>query len=321
MPVFNTSLSANDILFTDGTRQSSAANPVLRNRVINGTMRVAQRGPVPIVLNTLTFGGCDRFPITATGFTTVSGTLRQATGTNLYVQEAQVVSTGSGTLTFHHRIEAINVVDIFTCYVYAQFEIYQDTGSPITITYNLTSPSVKDNWTTWGGWNGSSGNDNTTVIPSGVRTKVGREFAIDIDPIAKEAERGLGLAIYIPFGAVTNKYFQISNVQIEKGQYPTELEYIPLTVEQMRCQRYYDRITVSDRNYATGTSGVGGPVKWRQPMRVAPTATITAGTRTNAGTVVLNNITPYGANHFVPSLATGICGAQLDIIQLNAELL
>lgn len=315
-----TQLTGTDILFPDDTRQANAAAPVLRNRVINGQMRVAQRGDTPIVLNTLTFGGCDRFPITATGFTTVSGTLRQAGISSLYVQEAQVTSTGSGTLTFHHRIERLNVYDIFTCWICVQFEVYQDTGSAINLTWDVMKPTNFDVWTVSNPIiNGNAG--VTTSIPSGVRTKITKSFYIDTDPASAEALCGLGIVINFPFGAVTNKFFQISNVQLEKGNYPTEIEYVPLPVEITRCHRYYDRVIQTTRNYASGTAGVGSSIKFHQNMRVAPTATITAGTRTNAGTVVVNSITPYGANHFVPSLASGICGAQLDIIQLNAEIL
>lgn len=322
MPIFQTQLTNEGVVFSDGTQQTSSANPISRNRIINGRMQVAQRGAVTIPLTTLTFGGCDRFPVTATGFTTATGTLRQAGIINAYVQEAQMTTTGSGIVRFHHRIEAVNVLDLHDCSITIQLEAYQDTGATVNVTLELVAPTeFVDNWSSW--FQSNNPNPRVTVaVPSGVRTKIVHTTILDmLSLVDRESSKGLGITVSFPAGAVTNKYFQIGNVQLEKGQQTTELEYVPLTLEQMRCQRYYDEVYVSDRQYAGGTSGISGPVKWRQPMRATPTITRIAGTLTNASSVVIENITAYGATHRVVSSAGGICGAQLETLKISAELL
>lgn len=323
MPIFQTQLTNEGIVFSDETQQTSSANPVGRNRIINGQMRVAQRGAIAVPLTTLTFGGCDRFPITATGFTTASGTLRQAGTVGAYVQEAQMTTTGSGIVRFHHRIEAANVKDLHDCYISAQVEVYQNTGAAVSVTLQLTSPSeFVDNWSSWGPVVYTGTPSNTVSVPSGVRTKIIHYLLLDeYNVLGTDTAKGLGITVSFPVGAVTSKFFQIGNVQLEKGRYPTELEYVPLTLEQMRCFRYYDEVVVTDRNYASGTTGISGPVKWRQPMRATPTIARTAGTLTNASSVVIDNISAYGATHRVVSSASGISGAQLETLKISAELL
>ena len=328
--IFNTTMTSNQIQFADGSIQSNAANPIYRNRVINGQMRVAQRGPIAVPLNTLTFGGCDRFPVKATGFTTISGTLKQARSGYAvnadYAQElANVTTTGAGTISFIHRMERRNVTDLYDCFVTLQADLYQDTGATITVTVSLNAPTGgvngNDDWSFTAPYTFAT---QTVDIPSGVRTKVVWTYNIDQTSVPNSYRKnrwGLGFIIDFPVGAVTGKYFQISNCQFEKGNYPTEIEYVPLTIEENRCQRYYCEMLLYDGKYAAGTQDISGPVFWPQPMRVAPTVAITLGTLSNSSGAEVSAINKYGARHYVYSNATGACSTQGTIVKASAELI
>lgn len=324
--ILSTTMTKTEIQFTDGSQQSSSANPIYRNRVINSRMRVAQRGPVAVPLNTLTFGGCDRFPVKATGFTTFSGTLQRAGSSGFYVQElANVTTTGSGTISFIHRMERRNVTDLYNCFVTLQAELYQDTGATITATLSLNAPSGgingNDDWSYTAPYTFAT---QTVSIPSGVRTKVVWTYDIDQTSVPNDYRKnrwGLGFIIDLPVGAVTGKYFQISNCQFEKGSYPTEIEYVPLTIEEMRCQRYYCELILSDGKYAAGTQDISGPAFWPQPMRVAPTVAVTNGQLSNSSGVEISAINKYGARHYVYSVTTGQCTSTGTIVKASAELI
>lgn len=320
--IFSTTMTDTEIQFTDGSQQSSAATPIFRNRVINGQMRVAQRGPVAVPLNTVTFGGCDRFPVKATGFTTFSGTLQRAGSSAFYVQElGNVTTTGSGVVSFIHRIESLNVMDLQYCFITLQVELYQDTGETLSPQIKIAVPYgvYEDVWTT------SYIRSTTTVsLPSGVRTKFTVTYEIDVGRSSgeyPEVKSGLGFIVDIPVGAVTGKYFQITNCQLERGTAPTDIEYVPLTIEENRCQRYYNQLKVTDGKYAAGTQDITGSVYWRQPMRIAPTVTVTNGTLYNSVGVEVNAINKYGARHYVGSSATGVAASVNTIVKASAELI
>lgn len=321
--IFITTMTKTEIQFFDGSQQSRASHQVGRNRLINGQMRIAQRGPVAVTLNTLTFGGCDRWPVQATGFTTFSGTVQQAGTASLYVQEVgNITTTGSGVINFIQRIEALNIRDIGRGSITFQCELYQDTGATISPVINLHRPSTgnPDDWATQ-----SLVASTTVSLPSGVRTKFTWTYELDVgvsmtDPI--RTDPGLSVTISFPVGAVTGKYVQISNCQFEKGIYPTAIETIPLTIEETRCQRYYNVISVGFRNYGTTASDIASTITWQQYMRAAPTVTkISAGSLvTNTSGSTIDALTPVGGRHYINVSATGIAGISDEIIAADAEL-
>lgn len=324
--IFKTTMTKTEIQFSDESQQSRASHQVGRNRLINGQMRIAQRGPVAVALNTLTFGGCDRWPVQATGFTTFSGTVQQAGTASLYVQElANVTTTGSGVINFIQRIEALNIRDVGRGFITLQVELYQDTGATISPVLYLYKPRYNPSSGAWDDWTTPILIASTTVsLPSGVRTKFTWTYELDVgssssDPIRTDA--GLGITISFPVGAVTGKYFQISNCQLEKGIYPTAIETIPITVEETRCQRYYNVVSVGTRNYGT-TADIASSIKWQQYMRAIPTVTkIRAGTLiSNATTSTIDAISQVGARHIVNVSATGSAGISDEILAADAEI-
>lgn len=216
------------------------SNPLMfRNRIINGDCSVAQRGNVAVSSNTTAYGGCDRIAIQTSGFTTVSGTIAQAgtvgsgTSSSGYVQQfGGVTTTGSGTIAFIQRIEAINCADLNSKTVTISLTLYQDTGSTLSPTINLYKPNALDNWSA------STFLQGTAVsLPTTSRTR----FTFTATLGATDASNGLAVQVVFPVGAVSSKFFQISDIQLELGSSATPFERRPIGMELQLCQRYYEK--------------------------------------------------------------------------------
>lgn len=214
------------------------SNPLsFRNRIINGDCSVAQRGNVSINSNTTAYGGCDRIAVQTASFTTVAGTIAQAgslgsgSSSSGYVQQfGAVTTTGSGTISFIQRIEAINCADLNSKTVTISLTLYQDTGSTLSPTINLYKPNALDNWS------GSTFLQGTTVsLPTTARTR----FTFTATLGATDASNGLAVQVNIPVGAVSTKYFQIMDIQLESGSSATPFERRPIGMELQLCQRYF----------------------------------------------------------------------------------
>jgi len=82
----------------------------------------------------------------------------------------------------------------------------------------------------------------------------------------------------------TSNYFQITGVQLEQNYQPTPFEQRPIGIELALCQRYYWRNAI----YGAGAVGGGGTVPivtvaFKTPMRASPTITYVSGGTTMNG--------------------------------------
>ena len=234
--------NATSVAFPDLSVQNTAATGFgFKNRIINGGCAVSQYGSVSIAANTnKTYGGCDRIALQTTSFTTISGTLVQAgsagsgaSATGFVQQFGPVTTTGSGTITFFQRIEAVNVGDLNSSAVTISFSLYQDTGSTLSPTINFYKPTALNDYTSATFINGVA-----VSLPTGVRTT----FTYTLTLGASDATNGLQVQINIPVGAITSKYFQIGNLQLEKGSTATSFDYRPYGTELALCQRYFQAL-------------------------------------------------------------------------------
>ena len=100
--------------------------------------------------------------------------------------------------------------------------------------------------------------------------------------------------------AATNRYFQLTDVQLEAGGSATPFEQRHYGTELAICQRYYQqcgRWHVQGYGYGAGTDGTGSAMMWATTMRTAPTVTKSAGDDGgSAADMVFNNITVYGCS-------------------------
>lgn len=232
-----TSLTATGVQFPDNSVQTAPALTGFRNRIINGDMRIAQRGAVAFSNGGAVYGGCDR-TIVGAGFTTsFTGNVRRAgsAANGYYVQELFFSSSGSGEISFTQCIEANNVYDLQNTYITVQMKVYHDTGQTIPFKIRMQKPGSVDNWSSATEFAISSEN----LLPSGVMTLV--TFTTYLG--ALDARNGLRVigTYYVPSGTNTNRYLQITNIQLEKGSTATDFEFRPYSVELAMCQRYYEK--------------------------------------------------------------------------------
>lgn len=246
-----------------------------KNRIINGSCLIAQRGSVTLSSNASLYGGCDRWFLASTGFSTVSAVMSQAgsvgsgASNSGYVQQYFVTTTGSGSLSIQQRIESYNCADLNSKSVTISLSLYQDTGSILSPTINLYKPTAQDNYTSTTFINGTS-----VSLPSGVRTT----FTYTVALGSSDATNGLALVIIFPIGAVTNKYIQIGDVQLEVGVTATTFDYRAYGDELLLCQRYYTRFTAGSPfgGIIAGGSAWNAPITFNPPLRTTATTANTS---------------------------------------------
>lgn len=282
---------------------------LFRNRLINGNMRVTQRGSIPAVNNTVVYGGADRWFCLPASFTTVTAgsIVRSAlTGTTSGYGQwlAGFSTTGAGTVTFGQRIELLNTADLNSKSLAFSGVLYQDTGSTLTVEIKLLKAGAADNFTT----STQIGSTATFSIPSGVSTRVIASY------LANSTDGNNGIAVDIKFlgvGAVTSKNFAIGDCQLEAGPVATPLETRPIGMELALCQRYYYRYTTTntypfiDTVAATGTFPIAN-MFYPVTLRTTPTSSATIGSAglNNCSSLTLSTPNPFNAYMQVTSTAS-----------------
>lgn len=282
-----------------------------RNKIINGACRVAQRGSVAISNNTFTYGGVDRIACYLTGFTTASGTLSQGEWGNGYGQYFTLTSTGSGSVQFHSRLESFDVAVLNGKQVTISADVFQNTGAAVNARIYLFKPNALDDHTT------STGLANSAFIsiPNNAATHISATFTLG----ASDATNGLTpLIAFEGVGAVTGINFGITKFQLVEGSIDTPFEYPPLAVDQMLCQRYYQRVKVELQSPAIGS--ILYAYNFPVPMRVQPTLTNNTAGTLSAATVANSAATSSYSGYFqiTASDAGGYVTNRIE--NLNAEL-
>lgn len=294
----------------------------MKNRLINGDMRVAQRG----IFGPTSAGGytLDRWWIGTTG--TLLGWAQNQTnvvnmnenGTYALAWAGEAGNTGFLVM---QRIESNNSKDLAGGNVTVSFWMYQSTGVTRNISPALVySGGIADAWPSQ---TNIPALDPATPVPSGVWTKVVNRFAV---PVAATT----GLCLYpwnaaIPF--LAGQAGRLANVQLESGDIATPFDRQPYAHQLGLCQYYYRRDTFghnvvvgAGQAHTTGTAYIQVPLTGA--MRVPPTIVVSGGLARLGGEVVgapvavgygpsgiFFNVawssTPFTAGHAVLLAATG----------------
>lgn len=249
-----------------------------RNVIINGDMRVAQRG-----VSGLGAGyGLDRWFVNMSGTAGVVSQFGPAVNMPGNGQSYVLTFTGATGNTdsnIEQRIEAANSRHLAGKTVAVSYWVYQSTGSAKTANTQLAYANALDNF----GAVTIIANNTTGSIPNATWTKITTTFAI---PSA--AVNGIRLTLMNGIGPiVAGQNYALGDVQLEIGSIATPFERIPFSVQLAMCQRYYCKTfpySTAPANNA-GTAGalfIGGngtnayhTVRWDFPatMRAAPTFT------------------------------------------------
>lgn len=238
----------------------------MKNRIINGDMRIAQRGVSGTIAGGYTL---DRWILASTG--TAPSWSQQRTSSSAMMDYAfdslsWPGAAGNTGVIALQRIESVNCADLAGGKVSISFWVYQSTGQAQTMTPALVySGGAADSW---GSQVGIPALDPAVIVPSGVWTMVTNKFNV---PTA--AVTGLGVYPWgsaIPFGAGTAGY--LSKVQLEPGDTVTPFDAISRGLQLFNCQRYYERIAgVGSEGYVTSQTGLAATVPFKAQKRVSPT--------------------------------------------------
>lgn len=218
------------------------------------------------------------------------------------------------------RLEAIDTPqDTLTI----QARIYNNTGSPITPSLEIDTPSATDDWTT----STNRLSQALQACPNGSWTQVFTTFTtMGMVNISK------GVQIGFDFGALTSGDVLITQVQMERGSALTTYRARPYGAELALCQRYYQRLEVADG----GVFGLGGAntatngrfyFTLSPPMRGAPsisnttvgwfqTQAASGGANTDVTTLAFDLASPTGFR-VVYADATGASYTTGDLLLLK----
>jgi len=278
----------------------------LRNRIINGDMRVAQRGSTTLS-GVDTYGGCDRTFGGPSGFTTSSGNILQGGSlggpysSSGFLQSVLLTTTGTGIVRFGQKIEVLNTADLNGKQITISAKLTQDSGSALNATITVFRPT-----TTANDFSAQTllATSSAVSVPSssGSGTAITHTFTLGSTDASK------GLAVYVTYagvGAVTSKSFYIGDIQLEVGPVATPFEQIPIGLSLQLCQRYFEYQSNAQLiAYWQSTTAGKFVLTWSVPKRTTVSvtasgtwvqqilaATFASGSNTNIGTVTLTQYT------------------------------
>lgn len=232
-----------------------------RNRIIDGDMRIAQRGTSFTVANTASVTSAnytlDRWYCIASGGTPA---FAQAAGSSPFPYTAQITgASGVTALTLGQRIESNNIQDL--------------AGSTVTLSAYLKSSTLTS--VTWTAYYANSADSfgTKTSIATGTFT-INSTLTQYSTPISLPSNAVNGVAIEFSTGAFTGGTLTVTGVQLEPGTTVTTFEELPTSLELSMCQRYYwQGKPFNQFNFSAYTTGCVGcfTVSFHVTMRATPT--------------------------------------------------
>lgn len=312
---------------------SSALLPAglgFRNKIMNGDMRIAQRGT-----GSITAASQNQYPVdrwTANSNATNSITFQQVADAPAgFTYSVRATSGGTGAAYssnhytfFTQKIEGFNIADLawgtasakpitisFWVKVSANavgthaIAVENSSG---TMNYVATYTVSSTSWEyktiqIYGPTSGTFNVDNTLGINLNFTLGAGSTY----DATAGVWTSGkYSVAGAVDFGALASATWQITGVQLEQNYQPTPFEQRPYGVELSLCQRYFHIVPATDM-YAynlywnVGLSGGSQVVnyKWPVPMRAIPTIRTSAGSATALDFSYFQNAAGAGLQRFL----------------------
>jgi len=316
-----------------------------RNRVINGDMGIDQRNAGAALNLTTSFAyNVDRWAAMLS--TASTGTLTAQRTATAFSTEARYCirlarSAGSyaGNMSLVQAIETANCIDLAGKKVILSFKARKGSAFTAGLTAAIVTGTGTDQGAagivagSWTGW--ANAGSVTPTLTTSFQT-----FSVSATLGASVSEVG----ILLQTGSFTgtggaNDYLDITDVQIEvcDATLPqsTPFERRPLNLEQVLCERYYERVGGGDSlqmfamAQAISTTQCRGPVPFRVKKRSTPTVTA-VGTVSNwaadaaGGTqIALTVATPTristDAFEFVATVASGLVAGNASAIRANSS--
>jgi hypothetical protein len=344
---------------TDAAISSTAAiqqskisgSPGFRNIVINGDMSIAQRGTSVASITTGGYKTLDRFQadVTNIGTWTQSQSTDTPTGqgfaTSLKMDCTTAdASPGAGDLLrITQRIEGQNIQYLkkgtanavsLTLSFWVKSnktgtyiaELFDDNSRSISKSYTV---DVTDTWekktiTYEGDTTGTIDNDNTIGLSLHLWLAAGSTYTSGTLQTSWGAVTSANRAVgQVNLADDTANEWYITGVQLEAGTTASDFEFLPVDVNEKRCNRYYYTTSDWKGGYYLGvtidpsqqgalcvtnlkTSDINGQgVRFPVRMRAAPTITFYPRASTTSGSILYDgsNQTAVGAQ--ISSVGTG----------------
>jgi len=269
----------------------------LRNRLINGSMLIAQRATS---FATIASGGTYTLDRWLVGWSGAAITVQQSggvpPGSDLSLT---VVGAASNVgVTVSQRIESVNCPDLVSgSYVTVSGWFYQSSGGAITPYVQLYAPTAVDNYS---GVVSISSAVFLGALPSSTWTYLTATILL-----TGSGANGVQLSIGSNAAILATKVFALTNVQLEVGTVATPFERRMVGHELALCQRYYESIsTFSGAAYASG-GGQAFPyyVRYAVVKRATPSVTAPMTTSNCATAIVNGNVDQFAIQ--ATSSATG----------------
>jgi len=263
-------------LVVSGTISGGAGMGAFRNRIINGDMRIAQRGTSNVMAVSaiaVLYGTVDRFGIyssitsgalTSTQQTLVASDTPFQLGLRYSWRLTTTVPLGLGYFLPTYTVEGLTWADFmwgtsFGQPVTVSFWMRSNiaNGSIIPINFRNSATNYSYNApvtvTNGGGWqyatftvppppNGSTwASDNTACVYLGLGAVHATLYSST--PNTWQASNYMGVPGYTPWWTQAGNYIEFTGVQLEKGTVATPWEQRPYAQELALCQRYYYQVT------------------------------------------------------------------------------
>jgi hypothetical protein len=264
-------------LVVSGTISGGAGLGSFRNRIINGDMRIAQRGTSNVVVNGVNnvYGSLDRWKTSATWSAGQLTITRQtlAASDNPYQSGLQyslrcTVNTGLTGFNYFYINQAVELLNIIDLNLGTPF------GSPFTVSFwfrsNIPAGSIISaaiqtyvapgnisyvtDFKTTGTWQyvtftvppmattlGVLSTDNFLLAIGSLNTQAG--FVTPASNVNTWASsiNSVGSAAMYPWWQNAGNYIEFTGVQLEKGTVATPFEVRPFAQELALCQRYFQK--------------------------------------------------------------------------------
>ena len=328
-----TAYSGDGITFPDNSVQATAPRVGMVNRIINGDMRISQRGTSFTNPSSYTL---DRFAVSNNGVqaNTVQQSATAPTGfsSSLVMTNTNSISTGTTNYqSVYHSIEGYNIADLNWGTVNAkEVTLSFWVRSSVTGTYGVTvrggaaishyvssySIGVADTWTyitltvpgcqtdTWG-------STNSTGFILYFDLGVGSTYSSSVSAGTWATGNIFGLTGGTKFSETNGATFYVTGVQLEKGSTATDFEYVDYGRQLQMCQRYYEKLSGSGG--INGTIGNASYVAWyfKVTKRATPTMAFAAGSVITTDYISEDAVTGYRSGSYAYIVAGSTSSAEL----------
>jgi hypothetical protein len=202
-----------------------------KNWIRNGIGQVGTGTDYTLVNGTYSFGNCNEWEGMASGTLVSAGVLSQTGGSNIgrtgyAIYFNGLTLTGSGVVHLRQRIYSEDAKKLIGKIVSFQSLVYQDIGSTLNYVVYYRKANAEDDFS------GTTDISNSGNLPVLTATPTQLKY----ENISLGAcGNGLEIEIVITTGAITNKYFLITELQLEVSPTCTDFEFRPYDYECLLC--------------------------------------------------------------------------------------